>query len=271
MSVLSKDKQKKYFVDFFFKSRRGSSVSEDRKLGIVSCILYRLKTGCQWRELPLKQFFSEGCLCTWENVYYHFNKWSTSGLIEAFWVKVLEERKRLLNLSILNLDGSLTRCRGVREHVGYQKRRADSCTNLLFLTDSNGTFVGISDCMSGDHHDVFLIEEQFTKALSYLQKAKIPTDGLFMNADAGFDVKAFRNFCLKLELIPNINFNPSHGTVSDREEYFDELLYKNRTVIERAFSWLDAYKALLIRFESSAKNWIALHLIAFSIRLLNLN
>jgi transposase len=271
MSVLSKDKQKKYFVEFFFKSRTGYSVSEERKLGIVSCILYRLKTGCQWRELPLKHFFSEEDLCTWENVYYHFNKWSRSGLIEAFWVKILEERKRLLDLSILNLDGSLTRCKGVREQVGYQKRRADSCTNLMFLSDSKGTLIGVSDCISGEHHDAFLIEEQFTKALSYLQKAKIPIDGLFMNADAGFDVKAFREFCLKLGIIPNINFNPSHGTVSDREEYFDELLYENRIIIERAFAWLDAYKALLLRFETSAKNWIALHLIAFSIRLLNLN
>ena len=41
----------------------------------------------------------------WEKVQLS----SGSGLIEAFWVKVLEERKRLLNLSILNLDGSLTR------------------------------------------------------------------------------------------------------------------------------------------------------------------
>ncbi len=29
---------------------------------IVECILYRLKTGCQWRELPTKQFFSDKAL-----------------------------------------------------------------------------------------------------------------------------------------------------------------------------------------------------------------
>jgi len=25
---------------------------------VVTAILYRLKTGCQWRELPMKQFFN---------------------------------------------------------------------------------------------------------------------------------------------------------------------------------------------------------------------
>ncbi len=45
---------------------------------MVAAILYRLKTGCQWRELPIKQFFLEKKY-SWQSVYFHFQKWSKDG------------------------------------------------------------------------------------------------------------------------------------------------------------------------------------------------
>ena len=48
-------------------------------LEVVECMLYKLKTGFQWRLLPLKQFFANQAL-TWSGVYYHFNQWRKDGL-----------------------------------------------------------------------------------------------------------------------------------------------------------------------------------------------
>jgi len=41
-------------------------------------ILKRLKTGVQWRELPIEVYFEKGEI-SWQNVYYYFNKWSKDG------------------------------------------------------------------------------------------------------------------------------------------------------------------------------------------------
>ena len=46
---------------------------------IIKAIIYRLKTGCQWRELPVAVFCNK-VLITWQTVYYHFNKWSKTGV-----------------------------------------------------------------------------------------------------------------------------------------------------------------------------------------------
>lgn len=51
----------------------------------------------------------------------------------------------------------------------------------------------------------------------------------------------------------------------DRFEYFDSLLYENRFVIERAFAWLDAFIALLIRYETKALNWLCLNIIGIAV------
>ena len=45
---------------------------------VVKAIIYRLKTGCQWRELPLRSLFGKKII-KWQSVYYHFNKWSKNG------------------------------------------------------------------------------------------------------------------------------------------------------------------------------------------------
>jgi transposase len=45
---------------------------------IVKAIIYRLKSGCQWRELPMSVFCGR-VLVPWNTVCYHFRKWSRDG------------------------------------------------------------------------------------------------------------------------------------------------------------------------------------------------
>ncbi|MHB8260799.1 MAG: IS5/IS1182 family transposase, partial [Bacteroidia bacterium] len=94
----------------------------------------------------------------------------------------------------------------------------------------------------------------------------IPVNGLFLNADAGFDTKEFREYCVSKSITGNMAANHRNG---GKEEYlFDDLLYKARYVIERTNAWLDSFKAILIRFETNKKHWKVLNLIAFSMILL---
>ena len=104
-----------------------------------------------------------------------------------------------------------------------------------------------------------------------LIKAGIDIKGLFLNADSGFDSQEFRQICKDKEIHPNIDINPRNNkseNQSTQYQYFDEELYKRRTVIEHANAWMDSFKALLLRFETKAKNWVAFILLAFAVRFL---
>lgn len=59
---------------------------------IVKMILYRIKTGCQWRELPIDSFCRKRRI-GWQAVYYHYNKWSKSGIWKAIWHDLLKTHK----------------------------------------------------------------------------------------------------------------------------------------------------------------------------------
>jgi hypothetical protein len=118
--------------------------------------------------------------------------------------------------------------------------------------------------ISGEHHDIYNIEDTLEDIFGLLDDADIECKGLFLNADSDFDSKKFRDMLDKKEIIGNIKENPLNGDTKN-EKYFDNELYKRRFKIEKANAWLDSFKALLIRFETLNLTWVNLHYLAFSV------
>lgn len=232
---------------------------------IIQAILYRLKSGCQWRMLPVEMFFSGNAL-SWQGVYYHFRQWVRDGSFKAVWVSLLKGHHKLLDLSSMQLDGSHTLAKNGGEHIGYQGRKAARTTNALFFCDDKGLPLSVATPQSGNHHDVSGIAELFDELCSVLKEAGVDLNGVFMNADSGFDTEALHQKCADTGIEANIYQNIRNKKEdSDAYRYFDEELYKRRFVIERMNAWLDSFKALLIRFETRVNNWMALHFLAFTV------
>jgi transposase len=269
MGIVSKDIMEKWIIPHLSVGERGFEPTVPIN-EIVAAIFHRLKTGCQWRELPTKQFFS-GKVLSWNSVYHHFNKWSKDGCWQKVWTNILSENQSFLDLSSAEFDGSHTPAKNGGDAVGYQGRKSSKTTNALFLSDSQGVILGMSTPQEGQHHDLFEIQTLFDQICNILKSAGINLKGLFLNADSGFDSKEFKEACQKEEIILNVKPNPRNSTNKEQELYksgthiFDEELYNDRSVIEHSNAWIDSFKALLVRFEFSVRNWMALHFIAFSI------
>ena len=74
---MGKDTINKWIISFLSVGKRGFKSNFDLAT-IFLLILKRLKTGVQWRELPIESYFEKGEI-SWQNVYYYFNKWSKDG------------------------------------------------------------------------------------------------------------------------------------------------------------------------------------------------
>ena len=109
---------------------------------IINAILYKLKTGVQWNQLPVKALFEKVSL-TWNSVYYHYRKWCLSDCLKQSWIDFLKNHKKELDLSSVDLDGSHTPAIRGGEQVEYQGRKKRKTTNALYLTDrQTGTTTG---------------------------------------------------------------------------------------------------------------------------------
>ena len=77
MEVLSRDMIRQWILPVLTFSAHGRPSVVD-PVELVEVILYKLKSGCQWRLLPVKQFFT-GASLTWQCVYTRFNAWRKDG------------------------------------------------------------------------------------------------------------------------------------------------------------------------------------------------
>ena len=260
--VLDKDTIISEIIPYLPTAKRGFSTKSNR-VEIVNCVLYKLKTGCHWHMLPVKGLFSKVVL-SYKTVFGHFRKWCKTGIWQQIWIRLLEKYKSFLDMSSVELDGSHTPALRGGENVAYQGRKKKKTTNALFLTDKQGIPLAMSEPIAGNHNDLHQIEKYFNKILDTLTKAKIRIDGLFLNADAGFDSKELRDLCKKLEIFPNIAINQRNGTV-DEDIFIDELLYEERYCIERTNAWMDSFRSLLNRFDYTVSSWKSFNYIAFMI------
>ncbi|MGV3539109.1 MAG: transposase [Rufibacter sp.] len=271
-ALIDKDSISRHILPYLSTGKREGKFKVS-KSSIVAAILYKLKTGCQWRQLPTAAFFATHAL-SWQGVYCHFRKWADDGSIRKVWTGLLKGHRRLLDLSCVQLDGSQTICRNGGECVGYQGRKAAKSCNSLFLADNRGLMLACSCPLAGQHHDLFRIRQVFGELCDVLKEAGIETDGLFLNADAGFDSRQFRRQCIEMKTEANIAANPRNAEPADAYVYFDGELFKRRNAIEKANAWLDGFKALLVRFGTKAQHWLNLHFLAFTVQFIkkiNLN
>jgi len=77
--MVIKDEQWK-IVEFLVKekkTKRGKPRVIDDRL-ILEAVLYVMRTGCQWRELPFE-------FPNWKSVYSRFSSWNKNGVWNRIW------------------------------------------------------------------------------------------------------------------------------------------------------------------------------------------
>ena len=174
-------------------AKRGYATKSDLS-EIIQCILYKLKTGCQWHTLPVSSIFTRTVL-SYKTVYGHFRKWSMNGEWKKVWTIILERYKPFLDMSSVDLDGSHTATLRGGECCGYQGHKKRTTTNAIYVTDRQGIPLAMSTPVSGSRNDLHNISEVLQGLFADLRSSGLAVSGLFLNADAGFDSVQFRRDC----------------------------------------------------------------------------
>jgi transposase len=266
IEMFSKDMIQRYIVQYLSQGQRGPECRAQR-WEIVNAILYKLKTGVQWEYLPVKSLIFSADL-QWGAIYHHFRKWCLDGSWKAAWMKITQAHKFLLDLSTAQFDGSHSPAKRGGEAVAYQGRKKCKTSNILLLTDRNGIVVGCGIPVAGNHNDLFQIERQLQQLLAQLNEMGIPVDGLFVNADSGFDAKNLRLLLDKEGIILNCPTNRRAARSLESDILFDDQMYQERFAVERTNAWNDSFRTLLIRQDTSLSSWWAWHFLAFTFWLL---
>lgn len=258
--VLDKDTIEMEIIPYLPKPKRGFAPTVPLE-ELINCILYKLKTGVQWHLLPVKSLFSNKSL-HYKTVFGHYRNWCKQGVWKTCWINILSRYKSCIDLSSGDLDGSHTTALRGGEAVAYQGRKKRKTTNSLYLTDRSGLPLAMSTPVAGNHNDLYEIERSIKEITDILTAAQIPTTGLFINADAGFDSENLFAACYRKDIIANVAYNKRNGA-KECYRIIDHELYKERYAIERTNAWMDSFRSVLNRFDTKRSSWEGFNFLAF--------
>ena len=206
---------------------------------IVEGILYRMRVGCPWRDLP--SFFGR-----WNSVYQQFNRWSAKNKLTRLFTALIHEP----DFEWEFIDGSIVKAHQhstgaatcFDEAIG--KSVAGNTTKIHMAADAYGLPIAFM-ITGGEVHDCKVAPE-FIESLPRAD---------YTIADKGYDKQALREQIKQKGSTPIIP-RKSNSTIGNDD--MDWGLYKYRHLVENIFARIKHYRAIATRFDKLKRNYSAM-------------
>ena len=228
--------------------RGGRPRASDRDA--MAGIFFVLKTGAQWKALDATG------ICTGSTAHLRFEEWVRSGVFHSFWKLALERYDQEVGIdwSWLSLDTSFHKAplAGSQKVGKNPTDRGKLGVKHSALTDTNGIPIGITTAPANWHDSRLLIST--IESIPIRRPRPTRAHPQHMCLDKAFDSAAIRNVLSLHEFVPHIRKIgeqklqlPTGGHSKPR-----------RWVVERAHSWFNRKRAILVRWEKDPINYEAL-------------
>lgn len=211
----------------------------------VEGILYKLRVGCPWRDLP--PYFGK-----WNQVFKRFNDWSRLAKLKKIFTSLAVDP----DLEWEFIDGSIVKAHqhssGARkgEETGIGKSRGGNTTKIHLAVDAHGMPIDF-DITGGEVHDC----RQAPELIERLPLADT------VIADKGYDSEALRNKIKQKGMKVEI---PRKSNSLTGNKDMDWGLYKYRHLVENAFARLKHFRSIATRFEKLKRNFEGMMYLACS-------
>lgn len=207
---------------------------------LLGGVLYVLKTGCRWQDIPASL-----CCHGYATCWRRFNYWRTRGALKLTWEAVLKalDRQGVLDLSLANLDGFLVQAPRF-QGTGYSGKHHRTGTNVSLVTDKGG--LPLANTLTNGNRNDKVSAEATVKKIRIGVKRRVKE----LNADKGYDSSALRRALRKRGIKPNIpERRYQHRRKRGPHPCYDKPKAKLRAVVERTISWLKYFRKLRYRWE----------------------
>ena len=203
---------------------------------VVDAILYLVKTGCQWRYLPLD-------FPKWQLVYYYFRKFESTGLIEIIHDSLREQvrvkKGKQSSPSLGLVDSQSVKTASLTTEKGLDGNKKVTGRKRFILTDTLGLLMGVLIVAAnvGERAGAQELFEQSKGKYPRLQKVL---------ADQGFDGE---KYVAKVEQLFGFIFEIVNKVLG--VSGFQVL--PKRWIVERTFGWLVWNRRLVKDYEEKTE------------------
>ncbi len=214
---------------------------------MLDAIIFRLRTGCQWNQMP-ERFGPDSTVHGW------FQRFVSDGALEEIWAELVRACEELGGVSWewQAADGVMGKSRFSGAKRGPNPTdRAKMGTKKSLIVEQGGGPLGVA-IDGANVHDTKLLAE----TIEAIVVARPDPEKLAQHLclDKAYDNPTGESACEAAGYIPHIR--------RIGEEKLDEAGLKRhparRWVVERTIAWLQKCRALLVRYDKKAENYLGL-------------
>ena len=220
---------------------------------IIDGILYRLKNGCNWQDLPKD-------LPPYSTVYWHYKQWRDTGTFEALMTRLhelvraqVQKKPKWTTLIIIDSQAVKNTCNASVDSKGFCFYKATNGIKRHLAIDTLG-FPFFTLCTRANVSDDAGLIELLTANIDYFRSKPMNIPKITILLDNGYHPENLRQELEKVypQIMRKIRFElspkPSKAEkVAAGKTGFVPVVA--RWVVERSNAWMERCKSLVKNFE----------------------
>lgn len=232
---------------------------------IILAILWILRTGAPWRDLPER-------FGPWETVYSRFYRWTKKGIWKRVEQAVRQQAKNRgqIDWRANHIDATVVRAHqhsaGARkigpdgqvrtpESLALGRSKGGLSTKIHLRVEGGGKPMN-TVLTPGQTHESTVFEKVMEE--SQLKDGQPMQNPEAVVGDKGYSAGRIREYLED----KHIQVVIPHKSNEHKQEAFDQALYQERNQVERAFNRFKQCRRLATRYEKLAETFLSLWLIA---------
>ena len=215
----------------------------------ADAIFFVLRTGGQWKALDATRFVPGS------TAHDRFQEWVAAGVFLRFWEAGLLEYDffKGIDWKWLSMDGAMTKAPLGGEKTGPNPTdRGKKGVKRSILTDGRGVPIGLD--IAGANCVDFKLAKGTLGSLPVERPAVETTGKQHLCLDKGYDYAEID------ELMKTFEFTAHIARRGEATQPIKRSVRKKarRYVVERAHSWMNRFRGILIRWNKKAENYLAM-------------
>ncbi|MCD0168624.1 IS5 family transposase [Deinococcus sp. 23YEL01] len=227
---------------------------------IVSGIIWVLRTGAPWRDVPER--FGK-----WTTVSSRYCRWTAQGVWQAIWASLQREgdRNGQLNWSMHFVDGTVVRAyqcaagaRGGQHKEALDRSRGGFSTKIHLRAEGHGKPMAFVLSGGEQHEAKFLARLLETGAVMRAGRGRPRLRPERLVGDKGYSYTSIRKYLHGRGIGITIPRRNDQGP----DICFDAAVYKERNKIERLVGRLKHFRRIAIRYDKRASSYLGWLIVA---------
>jgi len=214
----------------------------------ADAIFYVLRTGCQWQALDQTE------LCPHSTAHDRFQEWVRAGVFLKLWQAGLQQFDELRGIEWdwLSMDGAMTKAPLGGEKTGPNPTdRGKSGVKRSLLTEGHGVPIGLA-IEGANRHDMKLVRPTI-EGIVIDRPEPTEQEPQGMCLDKGYDYQEVRTILDEYGFTGHIRARGEEVKAIKTQVGFKA----RRWVVERAHSWMNRFRRLLVRWDKKPANYLA--------------